>query len=341
MPGHPSPEPAAHQLAQSLAHLCYARQFLGEARERYRKAAAYAPDHGTAASDLRAAADVSMAEHRGEPAMELLAEAARRSGAVGDRAGEAIALASAVCVGARFPATFTHEVPFEVLRQLLAKARQAVPVDCPLATAHLAAAEAWSATGRKTTPDPELARNALKAARAADDPVLIIGAIDALTSAAGGSGQFREAQRLSTERIRQFGRLSRDEPRAGVEIIDTLHVTPLVAVAAGDLAAAVTAARQAWADPFGGLYMRASKQVIPLAMAGRFDEALEFAVTMWSAWEHAGRPAARWMAPAVHAAALIHGLRRRSGTAGMAHPGLPASRTARSGPHFCELRRVR
>jgi predicted ATPase len=309
LPGSPSPEPAAHRLARSLAHLCYARQFLAESRERYRMAAGYAPDDMTAATDLRAAADVSMAEHRGEPAMELLSGAARRSRAAGDRAGEAIALASAVCAGARFPATFSHEVPYGTLCQLLEQARRAVPADHPLAAAQLAAAEAWNATGRKTMPDPELSRNALQDARAADDPVLIIAAIDALTSAAGGNGRFREAQQLSSERIRQFGRLRRDDPRSGVEIIDTLHVTPMVAVAAGDLAAAVAAARRAWTDPFSGLYMRASKHVIPLALAGQFDEALGFAVTMWGAWEQVGRPAARWMAPAVHAAALIHGLR--------------------------------
>lgn len=309
LPSRPAPDPLAHRLAVSLAHLCYARQFLAEAREHYRMAAEFAPDDMAGAADLRAGADVSMAEHCGEPAMELLAEAARRSHAAGDSAGEAIALASAVCVGARFPSTFVHEVPAEALCQLLQQARLAVPADHPTAAAQLAAAEAWNAAGQKTVADPGLAAKALKAAQAADDPVLIIAALDALTSAAGGAGRFREAHRLSEERISQFDRLRRDDPRTGVEIIDTLHVTPLMAVAAGDLAAATAAAWRAWTDPFSGLYMRASKHVVPLALSGQFDEALGFAAIMWSAWEHAGRPPARPMAPAVHAAALIHGMR--------------------------------
>ncbi|MET8981188.1 hypothetical protein ABZX85_36895 [Streptomyces sp. NPDC004539] len=80
-------------------------------------------------------------------------------------------------------------------------------------------------------------------------------------------------------------------------------------MAAGDLPRAVTAARRAWDDPLSGLYMRASKSVVPLALSGRFDEALAYASAMWDGWLRAGRPTARWMAPAVHGAALVHGLR--------------------------------
>ncbi|MDT5032659.1 MAG: hypothetical protein QOC94_2830 [Actinoplanes sp.] len=299
----------AHELARSLGRLCYARQFLLEARQHFEKAAAYAVDGSAAAADLRAAADVSMARHLGEPAFRLLAEAARRAGGASDAAGQAVALASAVCVGNRFPATFTDEIPHAVLSELLTDARRVAPAGHPLVAAYLAAADAWNATGQKTIPDPDLARVALDRARQADDPVLIIAAIDAVSSADGGAGRFRAAHRLSPERIRQFDRLRRSDPRAGVEVIDTLHVAPLVAVAAGDLPGAVAAARRAWADPFSGLYMRASKQVVPLALSGRFDEALRFAATMWEQWQRVGSPAARWMAPAVHAAALVHSVR--------------------------------
>ncbi|MEV6593948.1 ATP-binding protein [Streptomyces acidicola] len=304
---HPAPEP--HRLARALAHLCYARQFLVEARTHFRTAGALAPTPAAAAADLRAAADVAMTEHRGDLAYPLLREAAQHAAAAGDAAAQAVALSFAACIGSRFPATFTDLVPYEELRTLLEEARRLAPPGDRLVAAYLAAAEAWNATGQKTAPDAELAQVALDAARAAADPVLIAGAIDAVCGGYGVIGRFREAHRLSDERLRLFDRLPRHDPRIGLEIIDTLHVVPLAAVAAGDLPRALTAARRAWDDPLSGLYMRASKSVAPLALSGRFDEALHYAATMWDGWRRAGRPTARWMAPAVHAAALVHGLR--------------------------------
>ncbi|MFB7895661.1 hypothetical protein ACFC1B_04940 [Streptomyces xiamenensis] len=59
--------------------------------------------------------------------------------------------------------------------------------------------------------------------------------------------------------------------------------------------------------------MRASKSVLPLALSGRFEEALEYAALMWEGRERAGRPAARWTAPAAHAAAPAEGLRDSGG----------------------------
>lgn len=314
---HPAPGP--HRLARALARLCYARQFLVEARAHFRGAAALAAYPAEAAADLRAAADVAMAEHRGDLAYPLLREAARLAAAAGDSAAQAVALSFAACVGSRFPATFTDLVPYEELRALLEEARRVAPPGDRLVAAYLAAAEAWNATGQKTAPDAELARVALEEARDADDPVLIAGAIDAVCSGYGVTGRFREAHRLSDERLRLFDRLPRHDPRIGLEIIDTLHVVPLAAVAAGDLPRALTAARRAWDDPLSGLYMRASKSVPPLALSGRFDEALEYAAVMWDGWQRAGSPTARWMAPAVHAAALVHGLRGRSGGGGRLH----------------------
>jgi predicted ATPase len=310
--GAAGPRRATHRLARTLAHLCYARRFLLEARQHYRHAGAHAPDDATAAVDLRAGADVSMAQHLGEPAFELLMGSAQLARSAGDDAAQAIALTSAVCIGNRCPATFTDEVPHERLSRLLDEARRVAPAGHAVAGAYLAAAEAWNATGVKTIPDHELAWAALRAARAADDPVLIVAALDAVIMGEAGAGRFREAQRLGRERIEQFHRLVRHDPRTGIEIIDTLHVGPLVAMAAGDLAGAVAAAQLASDDPFSGLYMRASKHVVPLTLCGRFDEALGFATTMWEGWQRVGRPAARWMAPAVHAAALISGLRGRA-----------------------------
>ncbi|MFI9461082.1 ATP-binding protein [Streptomyces xiamenensis] len=303
------PGSAPDRLARALAHLCYARQFLAEARAHFATAAALAHHPSQRAADLRAAADVAMAEHRGDLAHPLLRASAASAAVAGDGAARATALSFAACVGSRFPATFPDPLPYAELRELLAEARRVAPPDNRLVTAYVAAAEAWNATEQKTTPDARLAQRALDTARAADDPVLIAGAVDAVCSGHGVAGRFREAHSLSEERLRLFDRLPRHDPRIGLEIIDTLHVVPLVAVAAGDLPRAVTAARRAWEDPLSGLYMRASKSVVPLALSGRFEETLEYAALMWEGWERAGRPAARWMAPAAHAAALAEGLR--------------------------------
>jgi predicted ATPase len=308
----PGPHPQAHQLARDLARLAYGQQFLLEARQTFQRAATRTDDDREAAADLRAAANVAMTEHRGEPAFALLQESARRAHRAGDQAGEAIALAGAVCIANRFPATFTELVPHQHLCRLLATADRCTVTGDRLVTAHLAAAHAWNANGEKTNPDPELTQVALAAARAAGDPMLVSAALDAVTSADGAAGRFRDAHRVSRERVQLFDRLPRLDPRIGVEIIDILHVAPLVAVAAGDLPGAVTAAHRAWADPLSGLYMRASKFLAPLVLSGRFAEALEYADTMWHGWLRVGRPTARWMAPAVHSAALAHGLAGRT-----------------------------
>ncbi|MFD2421777.1 hypothetical protein [Amycolatopsis pigmentata] len=308
----PGPGPLAHTLARALAELLYARQFLVEARATFEQAAAVAPGERTAAADLRTAADVAMTEHRGEPALALLVEAARRSRLGGDPAGQAIALAYAVCVGNRFPATFTDLVPHERLCELMAEAEQAAAVTAdPLTEAYLAAARAWNATGLKTTPDLALTKVALDAARATGEAVLVSGALDAVSSADGSAGRFADAYRACDERLRLFDRLPRHDPRIGVEIVDTLHVVPLVAISAGELPGAIRAAERSWEDELRGEYMRASKFVVPLMLSGRFDEAGKYAGIMWDAWNRVGRPSARWMAPAVHAAGLVHGLRAR------------------------------
>ncbi|WP_410652765.1 hypothetical protein [Amycolatopsis sp. cmx-4-54] len=303
------PDARHHEIARTLAELLYARQLLAEARSTFELAAGLAPDDRTAARDLRSAADVAMSEHRGEPAFTLLQRAAERAMRGGDGSGAAIALAYAVCVGNRFPATFTDLVPHERLVTLMAEAERAAPDGDPVAEAYLAAARAWNATGEKTTPDPDLTMIALDAARATDQPVLISAALDAVASAEGAVGRFARAHLSSSERLSLFEKLPRHQPGIGVEVIDTLHVVPLVALAAGRLPDAVRAAETSWEDPFRGLYMRASKFVVPLALRGRFDEALEYAETTWEAWQRLGRPAARWMAPAALAAGMVHGFR--------------------------------
>jgi hypothetical protein len=52
-----------------------------------------------------------------------------------------------------------------------------------------------------------------------------------------------------------------------------------------------------------------SKPVVPLMLMGRFDEAIAHGERTRAAWEAAGRPAGRWLAPAMYSLVLCHALR--------------------------------
>ena len=55
--------------------------------------------------------------------------------------------------------------------------------------------------------------------------------------------------------------------------------------------------------------MLESKPIVPLVLMGRFDEALARGERVRQAWENAGRPAARWLAPAMYSLVLCCALR--------------------------------
>jgi hypothetical protein len=55
--------------------------------------------------------------------------------------------------------------------------------------------------------------------------------------------------------------------------------------------------------------MAESKPVVPLVLLGRFDEAIVRGERTRRAWENAGRPAARWLAPSMYSLVLCHALR--------------------------------
>ena len=302
---------ASHRLARALGHLTYARRFMVESCEHYQAAAERAADPVRAVSDLRAAADVAMAEGDGALAFGLLLASAERALAAGDDCARAASLAYAVTIADRFGAQFPAEIPHDRLRQLLDEAARACPAGDEVCAAYLSAAAAWTAQPEKTVPDLGLSSEALAAARRTGDPVLISGALDAVVGALDAGGHLREAHGLSKERARLLERLPRHDPRAGTEIVDTFHMVTEIAVAAGDLPDALSTARMAQGDDIAGgqPHMAASKPILPLVLQGRFDEALSLAATMWAAWQQAGRPAARWMGPATYAMVLAHGLR--------------------------------
>jgi predicted ATPase/DNA-binding CsgD family transcriptional regulator len=306
----PDEQDLRHQLARGLGHLTYARRFLGESREHYQTAAALAAQPSQAASDLRTAADVAMAEGDGARAFDLLLASADRAAAAQDGRGRAVALAWAATIADRFAGNFQEEKPTELLQRLVTEASSAAPADDLITAAYLASAVAWTAHPEKSVSHPDLAHDALAAARRTGDPVLINAALDGVIVGLDTSGRLREAHQLSKERAALLTSMPRHEPRCGTEIADTLYMLAEISVTAGDLPAALTAARMASEDEIGGQpYLTAAKPILPLVLQGRFDEALELADNMWQAWEQAGRPVARTMGTAAYAVVLAHGLR--------------------------------
>jgi hypothetical protein len=306
----PNGHQVSHRLACTLGHLAYARRFLLEARGHYEVAAVHAPP-AQATWDLRAAADVAMAEGDGAVAFDLLRESARLAAEAGDKAAQAGALAYAATIADRFAGNFPAEMPHEKLRGLVAEASRIAPPGDPVTAAYLASAAAWTSQPEKSVPDPALVDGALAAARRTGDPVLISGALDAVVEALDASGRLRAAHQLNQERAGLLGMLARHDPRTGAEIVDTFHMVTEIAVTAGDLPNALTTARMVQDDDIAGgqPHMAASKAILPLILQGRFDEGLAQAAVMWDAWQRAGRPPARWMGPAAYAAVLAHGLR--------------------------------
>jgi predicted ATPase/DNA-binding CsgD family transcriptional regulator len=303
----PGPDGVTRRLARGLGHLAYARRFLVEARGHYEAAATHAAGPAESAADLRAAADTGIAEGRGDVAFGLLRQSADCAASAGDGAVRSAALAYAATIARRFAATFPEPVPDDRIRQLVDEAARAAPADDPAVAAQLAVARAWVG---EAMAGQQQAADGLVAARRTGDPVLISGALDAAVSAAERVGRLREAHRLNSERARLLSRMPRHDPHCGHEIVDIFHMMTGIAVAVGALPDALVAGLAIGEDDIAGGWppMTASKPVVPLVLAGRFDEAFAYAERMWQAWLRAGQPAANWMAPATYFLVLAHGL---------------------------------
>jgi predicted ATPase len=307
----PGPDTTSHRLARALGHLTFARRFLMESLGHYEQAAAHAPAPALATQDLCDAAGCAHFIHFSSArAFELLIAAAEQAAAAGDDNMQAIVLARAVEIAARYPGGHPTETAPARLHRLLEKAGTTGDQKDPTVAASLAAAAAWTAATVNLVPDPSLAEAAETAARATGDPILITASLDAVRTAATALGRLREAHRVSTERFRLLPLMDRDSPRAAAEIEDTFNVASTDALAAGDLPAALSIARLAQQDDLVGNhpYLSTSKVIPALVLTGRLDEALWQATRMWDAWQRAGKPAASWTSPATSAVALAYGL---------------------------------
>ncbi|MFB4316817.1 LuxR C-terminal-related transcriptional regulator [Actinomadura sp. 21ATH] len=300
----------AHRLARALGRLAYARRFQAEAYGHFLEAAERAASPAEAARDLRSAADCAhVVPTGGDRHFALLRSSADRSRAGGDAAGEAATLAAAVVTTARNPGWYT--VPHGELRRLLERAEAAGADGGPAVAAWLAAARAWLASPEPYSADRALAEEAVTAARAAGDPVLVSAALDATISAALREGRLRDAARGARDRLALLARLPEHDPRCAAEIVDIFHVAANCATAAGDLPAALAAGRRALADDLlGGQYFLSTNTVVlPLALSGAFDEVLRHAAAALESWRRAGGPGGGMMRPVAVGPALVHGLR--------------------------------
>ncbi|MFF4879368.1 ATP-binding protein [Micromonospora sp. NPDC000668] len=297
-----------HRLARALAHLAYSRRFLMESLGHYRTAAEQAPAPGEAAADLYAASAVTHAIGDGQRSFDLLLASAQRGRAAGDRRATAIALSQAVTAARRLSST---AVPHVRLRGLLDEAASAAGGSSDtVVVARLAEAAAWAATSDRYEADPALAEIAVKAARATGDPVLISAALDVVATADLVAGRPAEVRRVTDERLSLLRAMSRHDPHAGPEIVDTYRMAHLAALGVGDLPAALSIGGRTMDDDLAGnSYQSAALLITPLVLSGRFDEALRMAGTAWDGWLRAGRPLIRSMMPPMAAVALVHGLR--------------------------------
>ncbi|MGW6497394.1 ATP-binding protein [Nonomuraea angiospora] len=301
------PDRQAHRLARSLAHLTFARRFHREAIGHYLAAADRARDAADGHQDLLSAAATAVSIADGPLAFRLLVRAADqvepadRAEPVGLRAA---ALASALVVTHRYRGADDRDPMSEHLPALIDKASaDAAPADSRTA-ALVKTARAWDQGGL------ELASSAVEAARECGDAIVLLGALDVLTRAHARAGRMRTVQRICRERLTLIEHLPAHEPSAAAEIVDTFHSAARAELCVGDLPAALAVADRAQReDPIGEHpYLSIPKTIRPLALSGRFPEVFQQAPAMWEAWHQAGSPRSAWMATAICAAALAHGL---------------------------------
>lgn len=312
----PADDPLAHRLARGLARSAYARQLLVEALRRYRQAAELASTPAEAGDDLRDAAYCTLiTTAHGIDAFDLMVRAADRYRLAGDGNAEAIALARAVEWPCRHPAYYSEEIPYGRLRGLFDRAVAAGDPTDPTVRACLDTAHAWIARSAKFDPDPQLSHRAVAAARTTGDPILLSAALDLLTTVMERNREPRRARVLNDERLALLPATDRTEVSHAVEIIDMHWMGGAVALATGDLPAALAIGRQVLEDRLlGGNRPMVLSQPIPaLVFSGDLDRAMLYADEMWTSWRRGGHPPAGWMAPAAAATALAYGLRGARG----------------------------
>jgi hypothetical protein len=302
-----------YAVALATGRIVFAHRFYEEAQAHLERAADVAPTPAAAMVAMRAAADVCQANVHTDASLNRLLRAADLAEAAGDDASRAMCLAQAVIAANRFPAGLPEDIPPARLTEMLDLAEQVAPAGDALVQAYLAQAAAWhlSAQDQTLSVDVRRADEALAAARAVRDPVLISGALDAVLAGVLAGGRMKIGFALANDRMANLAALPRHDPRAAIELTDTLHMLNEQSLAAGELPTALREMRKLQNDEvmvFVG-FNAVSKLLGSLVLTGELLEAADRADEMWASWLAAGSPVARWMSPAVLAAALGAALR--------------------------------
>ena len=305
--GRPTCRGEAYRLAVRVAELTYARGKLSESQERYEEAATLADDPAEVAEALHLAAAVAWGRHDGDEAIRLFRRAAEAAREAGDPARAALELTSAAELVTNAPGIMSELRPPEEAQALLGEALSLAAGDVHVEAAVLTV----------TTPadefDPtygDLAERAVELAHRVGDARLESHALDQLTAVHLIRGETAAA--VATVRRR----MDLLEPRAhevemAWEYPDTLHMAPMVSLAAGDVDAARRYAQQRSELPFlrEADHLAVEWLLTTAAISGDFEEADVLARRFRRGWKEAGSPPLGGIAFAPAAAAMAYGIR--------------------------------
>ena len=297
----------AHDLAELIARLTYVRGMPSESQERYEQAAALAADPAGAAEALHLAACVAWGRHVGNDAIRLFRDAAEAARRAGDSRRAALELLCAAELVTNAPGIMSELAPPGEELALLAEARVLAAGDVHVEAAVLTV----------TTPvdefDPvytDLAERAAELAHRVGDVRLESHALDQLTASRLICGELDEAVATVRRRLELVAPRA-DDVELAWEYSDTLHMAPMVYLAAGDLEAARRYARRRSELPFfrESDHLAVEWLLTVAAIAGDFDEAVALAHRFRRGWLDAGRPPLGGIGFAPAAAAMVHGIR--------------------------------
>ena len=297
----------AFALATRLARLSYAGGRPSESQERYEQAAALAPGPAEAATALHLAGTVGWGRHLGNEAIRLFRAAARAAFEASDRRRAALEMLNAAEIMTNAPGIMSDPPVPGAAQGLLAEARTLAAGDVHVEAAILTV----------TTPtdefDPtyaDLAERAVELAHRVGDVRLESHALDQVTAVRLVSGQPNAAV-ASVRRRLELVEPRADDPELAWEHSDTLHMAPLVCLAAGDLRAAREYAQARSELPFlrEADHLAVEWLLPTAAIAGDFEDAVAFAEHFRRGWTEAGRPAIGGIGFAPAAAAMVHGIR--------------------------------
>jgi hypothetical protein len=307
--GQPQLRVEAHELAVRLAELTFRRGMPSEAQRRYEEAATLAADPADAARALHHGAAVAWGRAAGNEAVRLYRAAAEAARRAGDRRRAAVELATAAELVAHAPGVMSELAPPGEQQALLDEAWTLAFGDAHVEAAMLNVIGSQD----EDEGDPlsaDLIERAVELARRVGDPRLESSALDSLICVQLTRGEYDGAVATVRRRLELVTPRAHEVEMAS-EYTDTLHMAPMVYLAAGDLEAARRYAQQRRGLPFFREtdHLAVVWLLTTAAVAGEFDEAVDLALQFQRGWIEAGRPPMSGFGFAPAAAAAVYGIR--------------------------------